>query len=372
MARGGSLLLMRMTLCCHRPPRRASWRTPAGLWTAPRPAMPLASARRRWKRAPHRSPPRSGPSPPPPRWPRESTWPAAGDRHRRRVGHRRGDRACAGRGRGRGHSRRPRPRRGRTASETSGDDRDAAVHVAPLDLADRRRSTRSSRPGTVRCTARQQRRRDGLPRLRPRRAGAPVRHQPPRPLRARPGLHDALAAAGAARDRLGQLRRPPRSPVVFDDIHFERRDVRAGLAYGQSKTANVLFAVEATKRWAGEGITSNALMPGAILTNLQRHVDPGRPSGARARRGARHGEDAGAGRRHVGAGRTSPQLEGVGGRYFEDCNEARLLTGRDDAGLGGVAPFALDPTTPTGCGRSRSARLGPDWRGTRTRWQKRQ
>ena len=47
-----------------------------------------------------------------------------------------------------------------------------------------------------------------------------------------------------------------------------------GAAYGQSKTANVLFAVEATRRWAADGITANALMPGGIFTNLQRHWDP--------------------------------------------------------------------------------------------------
>jgi hypothetical protein len=40
---------------------------------------------------------------------------------------------------------------------------------------------------------------------------------------------------------------------------------------------------------------------------------------------------------------TSPQLEGVGGRYFEDCNEAPVIHRRGEAGLGGVAPYALDP-----------------------------
>jgi hypothetical protein len=40
---------------------------------------------------------------------------------------------------------------------------------------------------------------------------------------------------------------------------------------------------------------------------------------------------------------TSPQLEGIGGRYFEDCNEARVVQRREGAGLGGVAPYALDP-----------------------------
>ena len=44
------------------------------------------------------------------------------------------------------------------------------------------------------------------------------------------------------------------------------------MAYGQSKTACVLLAVEATRRWAGEGVFANALNPGAIATNLQKHT----------------------------------------------------------------------------------------------------
>ena len=86
------------------------------------------------------------------------------------------------------------------------------------------------------------------------------------------GLHDALAEAEGARivsvSSSGHLR----SPVVFDDLNFSFREYRPFDAYGQSKTANVLFAVEATRRWAGDGITANALMPGGIATPLQRHV----------------------------------------------------------------------------------------------------
>ncbi len=158
------------------------------------------------------------------------------------------------------------------------------------------------------------------------------------------GLHDALAAAGGARIVSVSSGAHLRSPVVFDDIHFAFRQYDPLLAYGQSKTANVLFAVGATALWAGEGITSNALMPGAIPTNLQRHMDPDYLDRARARAGSALPEkspEQGAATSVLLA--TSPQLEGVGGRYFEDCNEARLLTGRDDGGLGGVAPFALDP-----------------------------
>ena len=51
------------------------------------------------------------------------------------------------------------------------------------------------------------------------------------------------------------------SPVIFDDIHFERRPYDPWSAYGQSKTANILFAVAASSRWADDGIAANSLMP---------------------------------------------------------------------------------------------------------------
>ena len=88
------------------------------------------------------------------------------------------------------------------------------------------------------------------------------------------GLHGALAAAGGARVVVGQLDRAPalrrrlRRPPCSSAGAYD-----PWLAYGQSKTANVLFAVEAARRWAGDGITANALNPGGIRTNLQRHID---------------------------------------------------------------------------------------------------
>jgi NAD(P)-dependent dehydrogenase (short-subunit alcohol dehydrogenase family) len=88
-------------------------------------------------------------------------------------------------------------------------------------------------------------------------------------------LHDALAAAGGARIVSVSSAAHLRSPIVWDDIHFRFRDYELWLAYGRSKTANVLFAVEATRRWADDGITANALMPGGITTRLQRHLEPG-------------------------------------------------------------------------------------------------
>ena len=79
---------------------------------------------------------------------------------------------------------------------------------------------------------------------------------------------------------------PPRGTARCEDIHFRQRAYEPWAAYGQSKTANVLFAVEATKRWASDGITVNALMPGAIRTGLQRYItDDGiRPDARSGRR----------------------------------------------------------------------------------------
>ncbi len=160
------------------------------------------------------------------------------------------------------------------------------------------------------------------------------------------GLHDALAAAGNARivsvSSSGHLR----SPVIFDDLDFNFRPYEPFLAYGQAKTANVLFAVEATRRWADDGIAANALMPGGIFTNLQRHV-----GGSDYIEGAmKRFKDAGVRLKTPEQGAatsvllaTSPQLEGIGGRYFEDCHEARVLESRGEIGIEGVAPYALDP-----------------------------
>ena len=83
-------------------------------------------------------------------------------------------------------------------------------------------------------------------------------------------LHGALATDGAARIVSVSSSAHLLSEVVFDDIHFVRRPYDPLVAYGQSKTANVLFAVGATARWGRDGIAANALMPGAIATNLQR------------------------------------------------------------------------------------------------------
>jgi NAD(P)-dependent dehydrogenase (short-subunit alcohol dehydrogenase family) len=162
------------------------------------------------------------------------------------------------------------------------------------------------------------------------------------------GLHDALASAGNARIVSLSSVGHKRSPVVFDDINFDARPYDPLIAYGQSKTANVLFAVEATRRWSGDGITANAVHPGTVTaTNLMRHIPADVMADLRTslmetyKTGIQYKTvEQGAATSVLVA--SSSQLEGVGGRYFEDCNEAPVVE-PGTPGAFGVATYALDP-----------------------------
>ena len=155
------------------------------------------------------------------------------------------------------------------------------------------------------------------------------------------GLHDALTAADGARVVSVSSNSHRTSPIVFDDIMFDRRPYDPWLAYGQSKTADILLAVEIARRWAGDGIIANALMPGGVRSGLQRHqlenitpeiqtIFDNYPWKT---------PEQGAATSVLLA--ASPLIEGVSGRYFEDCNEAEPTT--DPDAENGVRPHALDP-----------------------------
>jgi NAD(P)-dependent dehydrogenase (short-subunit alcohol dehydrogenase family) len=158
------------------------------------------------------------------------------------------------------------------------------------------------------------------------------------------GLHRALAAAESARIVCVSSRAHLESPVVFDDINFDVRRYHAGLAYSQSKTANVLFAIGAAERWRADTIFANALMPGVIRTNLTRYLSADWEERSREQIGADFSiktPEQGAATSVLLA--ASPLLDGVGGRYFEDCNEAAVVAPRSDARVPrGVATYAVD------------------------------
>jgi NAD(P)-dependent dehydrogenase (short-subunit alcohol dehydrogenase family) len=158
------------------------------------------------------------------------------------------------------------------------------------------------------------------------------------------GLMPALEAAGSARvvslSSLGHRR----SDIDFDDLNFRERPYEPFLGYGQSKTANALFAVGLTDRGSSRGITSNAVMPGGILTGLQKHMtresqmamgwfdESGTPN-------ARFKNTAQGAATSIWAA-VAPELEGVGGQYLEDCAIAEPWS--TERPMSGYMPYALD------------------------------
>jgi len=153
------------------------------------------------------------------------------------------------------------------------------------------------------------------------------------------GLHDALAAGRNARIVSVSSVAHLNSDVDLDDVDFEHRPYAPWVAYGQSKTANILFAVEAASRWAIDGIVANALNPGRIAsTNLRPSLKDAPVPLVQAPKAAplKDIQQAAATSTLLAA---SPLVAGVTGRYFEDCQEAEPTR----PGLGqGVARYALD------------------------------
>ncbi|WP_405696671.1 SDR family NAD(P)-dependent oxidoreductase [Streptomyces sp. NBC_01185] len=167
------------------------------------------------------------------------------------------------------------------------------------------------------------------------------------------GLHDALALGAADRDgaRIVSVSSTAhmRSGVNFDDLHFERRSYDPQIAYAQSKTANSLFAVEATRLWASDGIVANAVNPGGIATGLQRNFTTEQKDSLAAAEAAGvftyKTVEQGAATSIVAA--VAPEFAHSGGHYLDDGQEAYTVP--DDADLAqhphGVKEWALDPAT---------------------------
>jgi NAD(P)-dependent dehydrogenase (short-subunit alcohol dehydrogenase family) len=158
------------------------------------------------------------------------------------------------------------------------------------------------------------------------------------------GLHRWLAAAAGARvvavASIGHLF----SPVVFDDLHYRFRPYDQWTSYGQSKSANVLFAVEAADRWADDGISVNALMPGNVAsTALARHMNPGdlETFGEQTELGLPPVKSIEQGAATSVLLAASPDANGVTGCYYEDCAPAPQVSERIGH-TGGVAPYVLD------------------------------
>jgi NAD(P)-dependent dehydrogenase (short-subunit alcohol dehydrogenase family) len=164
-------------------------------------------------------------------------------------------------------------------------------------------------------------------------------------------LWPALIDARGARVVAVSSRGHKGAPFDFEDPNFERRDYDPGAAYAQSKTANILFALELDRRGAAHDVRAFAAHPGAILTDLMRHWSPER----RREYGFTDAMDwpivdPSNGKKSPQQGAAtivwcavSSQLDGMGGVYCEDCEIAAIVDGTESRWEGGVRRFARDP-----------------------------
>ena len=133
------------------------------------------------------------------------------------------------------------------------------------------------------------------------------------------------------------------SPVLFDDINFESTEYDKWAAYGQSKTANVLFTVGLDKRLASQGVRAYAVHPGAIFTALTRHLEQAElqamADAIQSTPGVIKTPEQGAATQVYAA--TAPELEGTGGVYLADCVVCEIND--DDPSSEPVRSYALDP-----------------------------
>lgn len=145
-------------------------------------------------------------------------------------------------------------------------------------------------------------------------------------------LEPSLKAAGGARVIALSSTAHIMSDVHWDDPHFLSHDYDKWQAYGQSKTADALFALGLDKRWAADGVRAFSVHPGGIATPLQRHLTTEEmvalgwmnPDGTMHERVRDLFKTPEQGAATTVWALTSPRLEGMGGLYCEDCDVAQL------------------------------------------------
>jgi len=137
--------------------------------------------------------------------------------------------------------------------------------------------------------------------------------------------------------------------VNLEDPNFEHSPYEEFIAYGRSKTANVLFAVEFDRRHKARGVRATAVHPGGIRTELSRHLTPGALEKLIAEINARQPQGAAPfSYKSIPQGAATSvwaaciaDAEAIGGHYCEDCHVAEIASA---PGIrAGVQPYALDP-----------------------------
>jgi NAD(P)-dependent dehydrogenase (short-subunit alcohol dehydrogenase family) len=161
-----------------------------------------------------------------------------------------------------------------------------------------------------------------------------------------PALRRAQGARVVALSSVGHRR----AGVDFDDWNFEHRPYDRWEAYGQSKSANALFAIGVDARGEAHGIRSFSVHPGGIVTGLRKFMTPeeiaaspafgkdGRPV-IDPERNMKTAEQGAATSVWCAVSHT---LDGLGGVYCQDCNVAEPVPA-DSTAMRGVRPWAMDP-----------------------------
>jgi len=144
------------------------------------------------------------------------------------------------------------------------------------------------------------------------------------------------------------------SNVDLDDPGFERTPYEPFVAYGRSKTANILFAVEFDKRHRGRGVRAAAVHPGGIQTELGRYADPGRIEALIKQINQQQAAEG----KPPFQWKTIPQgsatsvwaavvapADEVGGQYCENCHVGNVVPAEATISpvSEGVRAYALDP-----------------------------
>ena len=158
-------------------------------------------------------------------------------------------------------------------------------------------------------------------------------------------LEPMLREAGGARVVCVSSIGHRRSDIRYDDIHFRATPYNTWDAYGQSKTACALLAVELDRRWRDAGVRSTTLNPGGSLPGLHKNL----PDEQRRKMGwlDENGNSPAKWRVPEKCAATAtwlavaPELRDVGGLYFEECQQAVPWT-EADPGVG-VKTYAIDP-----------------------------
>lgn len=162
------------------------------------------------------------------------------------------------------------------------------------------------------------------------------------------GLWPTLKKSGHARvvalSSIGHMA----GKVDFSDLHFKTRAFEKNLAYGQSKSAVALFALQLDKLGQQHGIRGFSVHPGAMMTELGRNMSEADMAAWGIVRGTDGKLIVPPGFKTLEQGAatsiwcaTSLRLEGMGGVYCEDCDIAKSVPS-DYTGMNGVRPWATD------------------------------